>query len=224
MLSSLVHSYSEQGMAQFLLWTATHFGDWDAFIETAGHWPIEGGTRRLLDAITGESKAELRLSTPMTAIEDDGSRVIVTTRDGERIRARRAVVALPLNTLSDVAITPPVAQPVRTMIDQRHPMKTTKIWARAKGEIETFVANAPVRKHPINTAKTEYRHDGDTLIVCFCSDASAISAEDREAVQQALRIFVPGIEVVGVGGIDGAIATGAKAARDIARALADGGD
>ncbi|MEV0700261.1 hypothetical protein AB0I53_20450 [Saccharopolyspora sp. NPDC050389] len=30
-LSSLVHSYSEQGMAQFLLWTANHFGDWDAF-------------------------------------------------------------------------------------------------------------------------------------------------------------------------------------------------
>ncbi|MFI0469824.1 flavin monoamine oxidase family protein [Saccharopolyspora sp. 5N102] len=270
-LSSLVHSYSEQGMAQFLLWVAANFGDWGAFIETAGHWPIEGGTKRLLDEITGDSKAELRLSTPVTAIEDDGAGVVVTTCDGERIRARQAVVALPLNTLNGVTITPPVAQPVRTMIDQGNPMKTTKIWVRAKGEIEPFAANAPVGKHPINTAKTEYRHDGDTLIVCFCSDASTISAEDLEAVQQALRIFVPDIEVVataahdwvgdefsqgtwvhhrpgnltraaplmrephgrihfaggdiaavGVGGIDGAIATGAKAARDIARALADG--
>ncbi|MER5390891.1 NAD(P)/FAD-dependent oxidoreductase [Saccharopolyspora sp. NPDC002686] len=271
-LSSLVCSYGEQGMAQFLLWVATSFGGWHAFIETAGHWPIEGGTRRLLEAIAGDSKAQLRLSTPVAAIEDNGPGVVATTRGGERIPARRAVIALPINTLSDVVITPPVAQSVREMIDQRHPMRTSKIWVRAKGEIEPFVANAPVGKHPINTAKTEYRHDGDTLIVCFCSDASAINAEDREAVQQALRTFVPGIEVVdtaahdwvadefsqgtwvhhrpgnltravplmrephgrihfaggdiaavGVGGIDGAIASGARAARDIARALADHG-
>ncbi|MFH8349121.1 flavin monoamine oxidase family protein [Streptomyces sp. NPDC018045] len=269
MLAPLVHSYSEQGLAQFLLWAATTFGDWGAFLETAGTWPVEGGTKRLLDAITGESKAELRLSTPVTAIEDDGTGVTVTTRENEHIAARHAVVALPLNTLSDVTITPPVAPPVRTLIDQKHPMRTSKIWARVRGEIAPFAAGAPIGKHPVNAARTEYRHDGDTLVVCFCSDASAIDGGDREAVQRALRTFVPGIEVVdtachdwvsdefaqgtwahhrpgnltravplmrephgrirfaggdiaaiAVGGIDGAIETGAEAARAIARALA----
>ncbi|MFI7103473.1 flavin monoamine oxidase family protein [Streptomyces sp. NPDC050161] len=272
-MSSLVHSESEQGIAQFLLWAAIAFGDWDAFLETAGHWPIEGGTKRLLDAIADESQAELRLSTPVTAIEDDGAGVTLTTREGERIRARHAVVALPLNTLADVTMTPPVAQPVRAMIERKHPMRTAKIWARVRGEIEPFAAGAPAGKHPINTARTEYRHDGDTLVVCFCSDASAIDGTDREAVQRALRFFVPGVEVidtacndwvndpfsqgtwvhhrpgnltraaprmrephgrirfaggdiaaVGVGGIDGAIETGAEAARDIVRALSDGSD
>ncbi|MEN0136614.1 MAG: NAD(P)/FAD-dependent oxidoreductase [Rhodococcus sp. (in: high G+C Gram-positive bacteria)] len=268
-MSSLVHSESEQGIAQFLLWTSSNFGYWDAFMEGAGHWPIEGGTRRLLEAIHGESTAELRLSTPVESIEDDGHGVLVTTRGGENIRARHVVVAAPLNTLGDIAITPPLPHSVRTMIDDKHPMKTTKILVRVKGEIDTFVASAPAGKHPVNTARTEYRHDGDTLIVCFCSDASAIDGTDREAVQRALRLFVPDIEVVdtachdwvsdpfsqgtwvhhrpgnltqavprlrephghihfaggdiakiGVGGIDGAIETGTRAARDIARMLA----
>ncbi|RVU23272.1 FAD-dependent oxidoreductase [Streptomyces antnestii] len=272
-LASLVHSEGEQGIAQFLFWSAIYFGSWSAFLEAAGHLPIEGGTKRLLDAIMGESKAELWLSTPVAAVEDDGLAVMVTTREGERIRARRAVVALPLNTLSDVTITPEVARPVRTLIERKQPMRTRKIWARVKGEIEPFTASAPAGKHPINTARTEYRHEGDTLVVCFCSDASAIDGEDREAVQRALRLFVPGVEVVdtachdwaadpfsqgtwvhhrpgmltgaaplmrephgrihfaggdiaavGVGGIDGAIETGAKAARDIVRALAAGRD
>ncbi|MFE5483945.1 flavin monoamine oxidase family protein [Streptomyces sp. NPDC056527] len=270
-LATLVHSYSEQGTEQLLVWAAASFGDWAAFMETAGYWPIEGGTRRLLDAILGESKAELRLSTPVGSIDDDGTSVTVTTRTGERIRARSAVVALPLNTLSDISVSPRLAQPVRDMIEQKHPMRTAKIWARVRGEIEPFFAFAPVGKNPLNSVRVEYLHDGDTLVVCFASDASAIDGTDREAVQAALRTFVPGIEVVdtavhdwvgdefsqgtwvhhrpghltkaapglrephgrihfaggdiaafGVGGIDGAIESGARAARDVTAALADG--
>ncbi|AWK74286.1 amino acid oxidase [Rhodococcus oxybenzonivorans] len=269
-MASLVHSESEQGIAQFLLWASINCGHWDAFKEGAGHWPIVGGTKRLLDAINGESTAELRMSTPVTAIEDDGRGTVLTTRGGETLRARYVVAAVPLNTLGDVIITPALAEPVRTMVEEKHPMKTVKIWARVRGEIEAFAAMAPAGRHPINTARVEYRHDGDTLVVCFCSDASAIDSENREAVQRALRLFVPDIEVVdtachdwvtdefsqgawvhhrpgnltqsvprmrephgrihfaggdiaeiGIGGIDGAIETGTRAAREIARALAD---
>jgi monoamine oxidase len=270
-LATLVHSYSEQGLAQMLLWASVNFGEWGAFLEAAGHCPIKGGTRRLIDAVLGESTAELRLSTPVSAIEDDGCGVTVTTRAGEQIRARAAVVALPLNTLSEVTITPEVAAPVRAMIDRKHPMRTAKILARVRGEIEPFYAFAPVGKNPVNTARVEYRHEGDTLVVCFVSDASVLSAEDREGVQAALRTFVPDIDVLetaghdwvgdpysqgtwvhhrpgsltqaapqlrkphgrihfaggdiatlGVGGIEGAMETGAGAARDIAAALDNG--
>ena len=109
------------------------------------------------------------------------------------------------------------------------------------------------------------------LFLCMCSDAATINAHDCEAVQAALRKFVPGIEVVDtashnwcadefskgawmmhrpgnltgaapqmrqprgrihfagsdiapfvVSSIDGAMGTGAAAARDIAAALASG--
>ena len=72
LLSSLGHSLDEQGLAQFLFWTATYFGDWGAFMEAAGHWPIEGGTAPVLGAIAADSTADLRLSTPVRAVEDDG--------------------------------------------------------------------------------------------------------------------------------------------------------
>lgn len=114
------------------------------FFETAGTWPIEGGTRRLLDAVMAESKATVRLSTPVAAIEDDGAGVTVTTRDGERIRARAAVVAVPLNTLGDIAITPEVPAASRRMIEEKNPIVGSKIWVRAKGELEPFQAVAPL--------------------------------------------------------------------------------
>ncbi|WP_280218174.1 flavin monoamine oxidase family protein [Nocardia neocaledoniensis] len=265
-MGSLVAAPAEQGMAQFLFWTSLNGGSWETFMECAGGFPIDGGTKRLLDAINGESTAEVRLSTPVTAVDDDGSAVTVTTADGQRIRARQVVLAVPLNTLADVAVTPP--PPAADMIEQKHPMRTMKIWARVKGEVTPFSANAPVGKHPINSARTEYRYEGDTLVVCFCGDATAIDPTDRGAVERALRFFVPDLEVLdvachdwvsdpysqgtwvhhrpgyltqaapllrrphgrihfaggdlaalGVGGIDGAIETGARAARDVVQAL-----
>lgn len=70
-------------------------------------------------------------------------------------------------------------------------MRNRKMWVRAKGEIEAFTAYAPLGANPITIAMTEYRLDGDTLIVCFCPDATAIDPDDKDAVQDALRAYVP---------------------------------
>lgn len=202
LLSTFVHAPGEQGLAQFLLWTATYFGHWGAFMDVAGTWAIDGGTARLLDAMLADATAELRLSTPVAAVEDDGVGVRVTPRVGDPLRARAAVVALPINALGNLAITPELASPVRRLIDDKLPMRTVKLWARVRGEIEPFMAFAPVAGHAINTARVEYHHDGDSLLVCFGSDASAIDVHRLDAVQRALRVFVPDLEVVDTAGHD----------------------
>ncbi|MDX7985842.1 FAD-dependent oxidoreductase [Xenorhabdus sp. 12] len=195
-LSTFVHDWDQQGIAQFLLWAAIYFGRWDAFLETAGFWQLEGGTQRLIQAIHNDSKAELRLSTPVSAIADDGSNVTITTHAGEQIVVKSAVVAVPLNVLSDLQISPQVVEPVRKMIEDKLPMRTIKLMVRVRGELDAFAALAPVKQAPINTVKVEYHHEGDTILVCFISDALSIDANDPNAVQQALRLFVPDIEVV----------------------------
>lgn len=195
-MAGLVTDYREHGVAQFLSCVATYFGSWAAFFETAGTWPIEGGTKRLVDAIMAESKAEVRLSTPVAAVEDDGAGVTVTTRTGEQIRARAAVVALPLNTLGDIAFTPDVPAAARTMIDEKNPIMGSKIWVRAKGELKPFQAVAPLGQNPINAARVEYHADGDTFIMCLCANSADIDATDVAAVQRALRDFVPDLEVL----------------------------
>ncbi|OQV06630.1 hypothetical protein CLAIMM_11172 [Cladophialophora immunda] len=199
-LSGVVHSYEEQGLAQLLQAVATYFGNFGAFLETAGTWSIQGGTKCLIDAILAQSPADVRLSTVVDSITDEGTRVTVMSTSGEVIHARSVIVALPLNTLGDVKITPDVPSPVRTMIDQKNPVMATKIWARVKGEIEPFSMCAPVGKHPINAARTESRHAGDTLIFAMVSDAAAIRADDRNAVQAALQKFVPDIQVIATAG------------------------
>ncbi|OHU79080.1 flavin monoamine oxidase family protein [Mycobacteroides chelonae] len=270
-LASLSHSYDEQGVAQLLLLVAAYCGDWAGYFESIGSWPVEGGIKQLYDGLIRESGAEVRLSTPVAAVQDNGTSVTVTTRAGERIDARMVVVALPLNTLGDVTFTPDVPPASRTMIDQKNPVLASKIWVRAKGEIEPFQAIAPIGQNPINVARFDSYHDGDTLIMCLCSDASAIDASDHEGVQRALRVFVPDIEVVdtashswgadefskggwvwhrpgnltggaaqlravsgrvrfagsdiaglGAGGVEGALETGAAAAREVATELATG--
>jgi len=197
-LSTLVHSWDEQGIAQLLLWTATYFGHWGAFFETAGSWQLEGGTQCLLQAIKADTRADFRLSTPVSSIFDDGSNVIVTTQGGEKITVKSTVLAVPFNTLSDLQITPSLAPPLQEIVRQKHPMQTTKLMVRVRGELECFAAFAPVKQTQINTVRVEYHHEGDTILVCFISDAASINANDKEAVQNALRLFVPDIEVLDV--------------------------
>ena len=59
--------------------------NWGAFFEVAGSWPIAGGTQKLVRAIYNDSGAELRLTTPVAAIDDQGEQVVITTQSGEKI-------------------------------------------------------------------------------------------------------------------------------------------
>lgn len=53
--------------------------------EVAGSWPIAGGTQKLVRAIYNDSGAELRLTTSVAAIDDQGEQVVITTQSGEKI-------------------------------------------------------------------------------------------------------------------------------------------
>ncbi|WP_162541952.1 FAD-dependent oxidoreductase, partial [Acinetobacter baumannii] len=123
-------------------WAATYFGNWGAFFEVAGSWPIAGGTQKLVRAIYNDSGAELRLTTPVAAIDDQGEQVVITTQSGEKIVTKKALVAVPLNVLSDIKITPEVNKPARDMIVAKHPMRTAKLWARVRGKIKPFIGFA----------------------------------------------------------------------------------
>ena len=195
-LAGVICSTKEQGIAQLLHAVATFFGEFHAFFETAGTWAIQGGTKQLADSILTESSAELHLATPVSAVHDHGPGVSITTRAGETINSRVALFTIPLNTLRAVEITPGLPPAARTIIDQQNPVRSHKIWIRVKGEVEPFSILSPAGQSPINAARTEKRHDGDTLVLCMCSDAASIDPTDRMAVQAALRRFIPDIEVV----------------------------
>ncbi|MFC9553692.1 flavin monoamine oxidase family protein [Rhodococcus sp. NPDC056960] len=195
-LSYTVVDPDQQAVSQLLVWTALNFGNVHALWESGALWRIATGTKSLIEAMADESTADIRLSTPVSAIEDEGSEVLVTTRSGDKIRAKAAIVTVPVNALNTIEFTPSLREPSQRLIDEGHPMRNRKMWVRVKGEIESFIAYAPLGENPITFAVAEYRVDGDTLIVCFCPDSAAIDSNDKDAVQKALRTFVPDIEVV----------------------------
>ncbi|KAL4894124.1 hypothetical protein BDV59DRAFT_200983 [Aspergillus ambiguus] len=198
-MAGVCSSYRTQGIAQLLHSVAGFFGEYRAFYETAGQWSIQGGTYALIKAILSESKAQLRLSTPVSSISQNEFGVLVTTRTGQRINARMAVVATPLNTIGDIQFIPDMLPNVRTMIDQRNPVMASKLWVRLKGPIEEFAIYAPAEQHPINVARMTGRlENGDALVMCLCTNAASINGNDCEAVQKALRRFIPTIEVLDV--------------------------
>jgi monoamine oxidase len=67
---------------------------------------FKGGTRGLLEAAVSGSDIDLRLSSPVSRIEQDDDQVVVRLRDGEALTARAGVVAVPMNCWGDIEFSP----------------------------------------------------------------------------------------------------------------------
>lgn len=201
-LGGLIHSTETAGIAQLLQMCAIHSG-MAGVTEAAGVWYPKHGTKALAEAILKDAVvagAQLRLSTPVSAIEQDedtvSGGVTVTTASGEPVFARTAVVALPINTLGHVKMTPALPVDVSAMLDARNPTRAMKLWVQVKGHIEGFAALAPPGKHPLNNVRAEKYWGDDTLLLCMVSDASSIDPTNLVAVAAALHMFRPDLEVI----------------------------
>lgn len=193
---SVMNDPDEEGIAEILLWNANYFGDWRMQYASGGNYSIEGGTGELYEAIAADSDAEIRLSSPVASIEDHGGHVVATTRAGDEVIAKVVVVAVPQNAMHQINISPPVNAPMQNFIDKGHAMKSVKVLVRVKGEVEPFIAVAPIGAAPLNHVLAEFHRNGDTYLTCFGPDPKAIDFDDRSQVEKSLRFFVPDLEVV----------------------------
>ena len=71
---------------QALRWCALATGSWQIMFEACASFKIDGGTRRLAEAILADSTAELRLSQHVASIAQDDAGVIVQTADRQAVR------------------------------------------------------------------------------------------------------------------------------------------
>jgi monoamine oxidase len=75
------------------------------------------------------------------------------------------------------------------------------VWARLRGEYEPFVALAP-GSASLTLCQVEHVGDGETLVVAFGSVSERLDGTDRAAVQEALRTWLPDVEVLEVASHD----------------------
>ena len=192
----------KQSVSQLLRLTSLYSGAWETMFMAGDTWRLVDGTTELVRAIAAESTADIRISMPVATIEDLGDSVRVVTDSGEELTARMAIVAVPINAAGEIDFVSGLPEPAQSLFDNGHSNRGYKVWIRARGHIEPFRAHVPHGQGPLNLIMTEYRVDDDTLIVAFGNVDSTVEMTDQAALQEALRRFVPDIEVIAIDGHD----------------------
>jgi monoamine oxidase len=193
---------SEDGAyTQGLRWCALAGGSWQLMFEACATYKVVGGTRRLIEAMATDAGAEIRTHTRVTAVAQDDDGATVTLGDGTTVTAAAVVVTLPLNVLDSVLFDPPLSEGKRRAAAQGQASQGVKVWARLRGEYEPFVAVGP-GSGPLTLCQVESVGDGETLVVAFGSVSNRLDGTDRTAVQEALRAWLPDVEVLEVASHD----------------------
>lgn len=184
---------------QALRWCAVATGSWQTMFEACASFKIDGGTRRLAEAILADSTAEVRLNQTVVSISHDEAGVTVLTSSGEQYAGRELILALPLSVLNDVDIRPALSSAKREAAVRGQAGRGAKLWIKVRGRQERFVALGP-EDAPLNFVQAEYIDEDSTTLVCFGPDASAVDVDDPVAAQAILDALVPGLEVLEVAG------------------------
>lgn len=177
-------------------WWALPGGNVSALRDAAGRYRFKDGTISLINAMVADGKPEIRLSTPVRAVEDFGSHVLVTTQDGQRLRAASVIVGLPMNVLPTVQFTPALDPQVVRAGQERHAGRGVKLLIKVKGRIaDSRVLALTDSTHPLPLISTYEAAADHTVLVVFGPDPKRIDYQDKAAVQQALRDFFPQVQV-----------------------------
>ncbi|UMR29424.1 FAD-dependent oxidoreductase [Massilia sp. MB5] len=161
--------------------------------DVMGRYVFKTGTASLINAMLEDGKPEVRLSTPVRRIEDKGDRVIVTTQKGERIVARTAIVALPMNVLPSVEFSPPADPMVIEAGRLKHAGAGAKVYIKTRGKYDGAGKTLGVgdSKQAISLTFTYAKGDDHSIYVAFVPDPEKLDVQDTRAVQEALRVYIP---------------------------------
>ena len=156
---------------------------------------LTNGMRGIYEAIAGDIRGEIRLSTPVTAVEHGHESATVTLEDGTTMSADAVIVTVPLGALKNVSFSPDLPEKAREVIAEGWNCTGFKIWIKIRGH-HSFIATAPTG-HPIAMTRSEYFLDDDTtILVGFGPDRTKIDPSDRDQVQRIMTEWLPDVEVI----------------------------
>ena len=196
-LATNSHSPGESGgLVSALRWFAPAKWSNPLTQDAIARFKLRTGTRSLVEAIAEDSGAEIRLSAPVSAVEQTDHGVTVTTREGEALTASVAIVAVPLNVLSAIRFTPKLSEDKRAAAAQGQASRGAKVWIRVRGELQKVYATA-ADSAPFSWIQSEYDLPDGQLLVGFAPDAEKLDGNDLDQVRSAMGDFFPEAEVTG---------------------------
>ncbi|HWI48950.1 MAG TPA: NAD(P)/FAD-dependent oxidoreductase [Rummeliibacillus sp.] len=186
----------EEGAAtQILRWWAFSQGNWETQSAMISTYRLQEGTSALIEAISADANADIELSTIVKKIEHQKDTVNVITDSGTCFTGKAVIITVPLTTLQDIVFEPALSLEKQAASKEGQTAKGVKVWARVKGELEPFDALAP-GNYPLNSVHLDRMIDGDSIVVGFGPSAAILDPNDKDAVERALKYWIPDIEVV----------------------------
>lgn len=179
-------------------------GGWnyDAFMDTETHYRIQGGTIGLINAMLADSGAEVRMSVPVTAVEQVNGGVKIKTDDGEIITAGVVVMTVPLNTYKHIGFTPALSKGKQRFIKEGQLSKGAKLYVHVKQNLGRVFAFAD-EQQPLNWVQThDYSDELGTILSITIARKETIDVNDRDAVTREVQKMFPGVEVLGTAAYD----------------------
>jgi len=182
----------ERGAASDALGSIAAHGGLAGLVTCLAHGPLDGWSA-LAEAMASSPGVQVRLATPVARVEQSGDGVACTTESGERLAARAAVIAVPLNCLPAIEFSPQLPPPAREAAG-----------ANAGAAVKLLMLARRVPPHGIavgigpglNWLYADREIDGETLVIGFGWDDPSFDPSDDEHVARALAAFYPEGELV----------------------------
>lgn len=183
------------GLTQAYRWAALADNDWQMLEDIFELYKIKDGTKALIDCIYNDSKADLRLSTPVSIIEKTEEGHKVTTRNGEVFWADAVIAAIPINVINNIEFKPALLSEKHQISSEKQSSQGQKVWARVRGLTGTALMAAPP-EYPVNSAHTDTIEGDEGYVMGYISNASRLDAENPEEVEKLFQNWLPDIEVI----------------------------
>jgi monoamine oxidase len=155
------------------------------------------GTIELQQALLDDARCDAAFNAPVESVTQTGDLVEVRVGGGETYRARGAVIAVPLNCITDIEFDPPLSPAKAAGAEMGQSGTTTKLWALATG-LPHRLQGLGDRDTPLDTFTTQFELDEGDLVVGFSTRERGLDATDPAAVEAALRVYVPEAKVLKV--------------------------
>jgi pseudooxynicotine oxidase len=195
-LAGCGHNYTDKfAWIEMVRWYALPGHNVTDMDDASGRYHFKDGTVSLLNALLAEGKPQLRLGTPVRRVIQDENHLTVVTSSGEELRARAVVSTVPLNVLRDIDWQPALAQSKLQASRETHAGFGTKLHAIIEGDHGNFGGVAP-SQFALNALLTEGIEDGHTHVIGFGPDPVLLDVNDTQAVEKAVRLFIPDAKVI----------------------------
>ncbi|WP_367127940.1 flavin monoamine oxidase family protein [Saccharothrix sp. HUAS TT1] len=184
---------------QFLHWWALCNYNAEQYYGINTYKPASG-MNGLARSILAESRAEVRLNSPVRSIADNGGQVTVRTVAGAVHTAAAVVVAVPVNVWRTIEFAPGLsAAKLQASRETIGVPNAKKLWMHVASSIGNTYVHAPEGDYPVDTLLPYKQTSRGWLMIGFSGDPR-LDVNNAAQVQEAVRLIVPDARVLSVKG------------------------